>query len=126
MKYRTNSKQARQNIRAYIMANFDGSSYDIETPSTFKETAAVILSIFRDEIPALGSYARMSEGQRFEVWAKGLPSILDTCYYYNRSAVDDLGAILEESDEEKNQYSEDQAATLLTALIYRELIKGAE
>lgn len=126
MKYRTNSKQARQNIRAYIMANFDGSSYDIETPSTFKETAAVILSIFHDEIPALGSYARMSEGERFKVWVMGLPSVLDTCYYYNRSAVDDLGAILNESDEEKNQYDEEQAATLLTALIYRELIKGGK
>lgn len=126
MKYRTNSKQARQNVRAYTMANFDGSSYDIETPSTYKETAAVVLSIFRDEMPALGSYARMSEGQRFEVWAKGLPSVFDTCYYYNRSAVDDLGAILNETDEEKNQYSEEQAAKLLTALIYRELTKEAE
>ena len=126
MKYRTNSKQARQNIRTYIMANFDGSSCDIETPSTYKETAAAILSTFRSEIPALGSYARMSECQRFEHWVEGLPSILNTCYYYNRSAVDDLGAILNESNEEKDQYSEDQAAKLLTALIYRELIKGGK
>ena len=66
----------------------------------------------------------MTEQQRFEEWAAGLPSILDTCYYYNRSAVDDLGAILEETDSEKARYSEQQAETRLTYLIYRELVRG--
>lgn len=55
-----------------------------------------------------------------------MPSILDTCYYYNRSAVDDLGAILEETAEEKARYSEAQAETLLTSLIYRELVRGCK
>jgi hypothetical protein len=68
----------------------------------------------------------MSEGERFADWAAGLPSILDTCYYYNRSAVDDLGAILEETAEEKARYSEAQAETLLTSLIYRELVRGCK
>ena len=66
----------------------------------------------------------MTEQERFEEWAAGLPSILDTCYYYNRSAVDDLGAILEETDSEKARYSEQQAETRLTYLIYRELVRG--
>lgn len=123
---RTNSRQARQNVQAYIINHFDGCNYDIETPSTFQETAAVILSIFRSEKPAEGSYSRMSEGERFADWASGLPSILDTCYYYNRSAVDDLGAILEETAEEKARYSEAQAETLLTSLIYRELVRGCK
>lgn len=43
------------------------------------------------------------------------------CYYYNRSAVDDLGEILEETDEEKAKYSEQQAEELLSRLIYREM-----
>lgn len=51
--------------------------------------------------------------------------ILDTCYYYNRSAVDDLGAILEETEEEKARFTEQEAEQLLTDLIYRELTKGA-
>ena len=123
---RTNSKQARQNVQQYIINHFDGCNYDIETPATFQETAAVILSIFRNEKPAIGSYARMTEGERFTDWVEGLPSILDTCYYYNRSAVDDLGAILEETAEEKARYSEAQAENLLTSLIYRELLRGCK
>jgi len=63
--------------------------------------------------------------QVFIDWAQGLPSVLDTCYYYNRSAVDDLGAILEQSAREKAQYTEAEAEQLLTHLIYRELKKGA-
>lgn len=34
---KTNSKQARLNIQAYIKNHFDGCSYGIETPDTFKE-----------------------------------------------------------------------------------------
>ena len=66
----------------------------------------------------------MTEQERFTDWAQGLPSVLDCCYYYNRSAVDDLGAILEETDAEKARYSEQQAENLLSYLIYRELVKA--
>ncbi len=119
----SNSRQAKQNIRAYIMDNFDGSGYEIKEPKTFQETALVILSTFRSE--KFYSSSRMNEALLFEDWAQGLPSVLNTCYYYNRSAVDDLAAILEETDSEKSQYTEQQAEKRLTALIYREL-KGAE
>lgn len=123
---KTNSKQARQNVQAYIMQGFTGENYSIETPETFKDTAAVIMKIFNSEKPADGAYSRMNEQERFTDWAQGLPSILDTCYYYNRSAVDDLGAILEETAEEKARYSEQNAEQLLTALIYRELVRGCK
>ena len=123
---KTNSKQARQNVQAYIMQGFTGENYSIETPETFKDTAAVIMKIFNSEKPAEGAYRRMNEQERFTDWAQGLPSILDTCYYYNRSAVDDLGAILEETAEEKARYSEQNAEQLLTALIYRELVRGCK
>lgn len=121
---KTNSKQARQNIREYVMHHFDGCNHGIDTPATFEETAAVILSVFRDEKPAVGAYAAMTEQERFTDWAQGLPSILDTCYYYNRSAVDDLGGILEETENEKEEFDDEAAARLLTFLIYRELCKG--
>lgn len=123
---KTNSKQARQNVQAYIMQGFTGENYSIETPETFKDTAAAIMKIFNSEKPAEGAYNRMNEQERFTDWAQGLPSILDTCYYYNRSAVDDLGAILEETAEEKARYSEQNAEQLLTALIYRELVRGCK
>ena len=33
---RTNSKQARQNVQAYIMEHFDGCNYEIEPPGGLK------------------------------------------------------------------------------------------
>lgn len=123
---KTNSKQARENVQAYIMQHFDGCNYDIETKETFTQTAAIIMDVFRSEKPAEGGYSRMSEQERFTEWAAGLPSILDTCYYYNRSAVDDLGKILEETEQEKARYSEQDAEKLLTYLIYRELVRGCK
>jgi len=123
---KTNSRQARENVQAYIMQHFDGCNYDIETPETFTQTAAVIMDVFRSEKPAEGGYSRMSEQERFTEWAAGLPSILDTCYYYNRSAVDDLGEILEETEQEKARFTEQDAENRLTYLIYRELVRGCK
>lgn len=115
---KTNSKKARENIRAYIVDCYNPENYDLPACNDFPTIAQNILRILREEkrgpvTPDL-----------FEDWAAGLPSVLDTCYYYNRSAVDDLGAILEETEEEKSRYTEQQAESLLTRLIYREIIKA--
>lgn len=122
---RTTSKKARENIRAYIVNGFTPENYTDTPPQEWPGIAAFILDTFREEKPGIGAYSRMTERERFTDWASGLPSVLDCCYYYNRSAVDDLGAILEETDAEKARYSEQQAENLLTHLIYRELIKAA-
>lgn len=122
---KTNSKQARQNVQVYIMKHFDGRNHEITAPETFPETARIIImDVFNSEEPAEGGYSRMSERERFTEWAAGLPSILDTCYYYNRSAVDDLGQILEETEQEKARFTEQQAEQRLTYLIYSELVRG--
>lgn len=121
---KSNSKKAIENIRNYVMNGFDGSNYDIETPDNFKEVAKIVFEIFNEEKPAVGSYARMSEQARFTDWAQGLPNIIDCCYYYNRSAVKDLAAILEETEAEAARYTEYEAAAQLTWLIYRELAKA--
>lgn len=123
---KTNSKKARENVRAYILNNFTPEGYTENPPQDFPGVAAFILDTFRSEKPAVGGYARMTESERFTDWAQGLAGVLDTCYYYNRSAVDDLGAILEETAEEKSRYSEAQAETLLTSLIYLELVRGCK
>lgn len=124
---RTNSKKANENIRAYIMDNFTPESYTDDPPKDFPEVAAFILDIFRTEQKHILNcdYYRAIEFAAFTVWCQGLPAVLDTCYYYNRSAVDDLGAILEETEEEKARFSEPEAERRLTWLIYRELSKGA-
>lgn len=124
---RTNSKKAVENIRAYIMDNFTTEGYTDNPPQEFPKIAAFILDTFRSEkywcLQDVRYYHR-SESAAFADWCAGLPSVLDTLYFYNRSAVDDLGAILEETEQEKTQYSEQQAEQLLTSLIYRELQKG--
>ena len=125
---KTNSKQARENIRAYIMEHYDGCGYDVnQQPETFTETAKIILDVFHIEMCKYNkayNAGRVSERELFFDWCAGLPSIIDTCYYYNRSAVDDVARILDENDDEKSKYSERDAETLLTHLIYRELTRG--
>ena len=127
---KSNSKQARENIRAYIVNHFDPSNYELEkTPETFPEIAKFILDTFQDEKYYTLQYMRkacMSEQEAFADWCAGLPSVLDTCYYYNRSAIDDLGAILEETETEKARFTESQAEKQLTYLIYRELLRGSK
>ena len=125
---RTNTKKARENIREYIINHFDASNHTDDPPKTWPEIAAFILETFANEKPYSTKYmyrAMLSDAKVFEEWCAGLPSVLDTCYYYNRSAVDDLGAILEERESEKAKYTETAAEAMLTRLIFRELMKGA-
>lgn len=128
---RTNSKKAKENIRQYIMdhADFAGYIEDGEKePETFVEVATEILNICDAEKFYIAGRYR-NDFEKFLDWTQGLPSVLDTCYWYNRSAVEDLAVILEETEDEKpkaktnNQYleQEEKAGLLLTRLIYREL-----
>lgn len=119
------TKKANENIRAYIMNNFTPESYTNDPPKDFPRVAAFILDTFRKEKMSDFRYNDCNEFAAFTDWCQGLPSVLNTCYYYNRSAVNDLGAILEETAEEKAHFSEQEAERRLTWLIYRELSKGA-
>ena len=119
------TKKANENIRAYIVDKFTPENYTYNPPKDFPEVAAFILDIFRKEKMSDFRYHDCNEFAAFTDWCQGLPSVLDTCYYYNRSAVDDLGRILEETAEEKARFSEREAERRLTWLIYRELSKGA-
>lgn len=126
---KTNSKKAAENIRAYIMDGFTPEGYTDNPPQDFPKIAVFILDTFRNEkywCPQDVRYYHGCEQLAFRDWCAGLPSVFDTCYFYNRSAVDDLGAILEETEQEKARYTEQQAEQLLTDLIYRELLKGAK
>ena len=121
------TKKAIGNIRAYIMDNFTPENYTGNPPKDFPGVAAFILDTFRREYAHIlnSDYHHRNEFAAFTDWCQGLPSVLDTCYYYNRSAVDDLGRILEETAEEKARFTEPEAERRLTWLIYRELSKGA-
>ena len=124
---KTNSKKAIENIKNYIINNFDFTNYEggtIKEPETFSEIATFIYNCFIIEKRYNNDNYKYSEQEIFFDWCSGLPSILDTCYFYNRSAVDDLGTILEETETEKQKYNETQAEKLLTNLIYREIKKA--
>lgn len=117
---KTNSKKARENIRRYIINNFCPEGYTDSPPTEAAEIMHFIYKCFREQkYSTIEDYRYYNNEQAaFIEWCAGLPSILDTCYYYNRSAVDDLGAILEESESEKARYSQRDAEQLLSKLIY--------
>lgn len=127
---KTNSKKATENVKNYIVKNFDFTNYDdgtTEEPQGFDNVAKFILASFRYEKFSTREdfrYYHGNESEAFEDWAAGLPSVFDTCYYYNRSAVDDLAEILEETETEKAKYTECEAQKLLTYLIYKTLLKA--
>ena len=125
---KTNSKKARENVRAYIMERENVAEYaeNISNNPTFEEIAAAIYADFYRVYNSDYIHRTYSEQNYFAEWAAGLPGILDTCYYYNRSAVDDLAGILEETETEKAKYKEADAEKLLSYLIYREIEKGAK
>lgn len=124
---KTNSKKAIENIKNYIVNNFDFTNYEdgtTEEPTTFEAIAKFIYKCFIEEKRYNNDNYKYSEQAIFLDWCSGLPSVIDTCYFYNRSAVDDLAVILEETEEEKAKYSESDAEKLLTNLIYREIKKA--
>lgn len=123
---RTNCKQVKEALKNYIMENYDGENYEAGTPEaeaqTFEEKARVILAdVKRVEGWRVGRYTRYTWQDAFHDWAGGLPSLLDCSYHYNVSAVDLLGDMLEETEEERNRYTEQEAEEMLDKLLYREL-----
>lgn len=128
---KTNTRQARENIKNYIIDNLDVTGYEeysyyyqegtIERDK-FSMAQAIIKDVFYNEMLKHNKMVlRYSHYELFKEWCQGLPSALDTCYYYNRSAIKDLGDILEETEEERNRFTESQAEDKLTYLIYREI-----
>jgi hypothetical protein len=121
---KTNSKKAHENVRRYIMENFTPENYTDTPPTEWHEIAKFIYNTFRSEkwnCIEDYRYYMGNEMKAFVDWASGLPSVLDTCYYYNRSAVEDLGNILEQTIIERNRYEESEAEKMLSHLIYMEL-----
>ena len=130
---KTNSKKAKENLKKYIMKYSEPSFIDYlnyEKNSTFKidsfsDRCKYLYNRFKEEycndwnIKQYKSYQEV-----FNQWTRGLPVGGLFCYWYNREAKDDLQMILEETKQEKNKYTEEQAEILLTNLIYREILRN--
>lgn len=123
---RTNCKKALENIRAYILENTDVTGYDkYEQPETFEQAALIIWDEFQTAKQYELCRPRTNIQECFTDWCAGLPSIIDTCYYYNRSAVNDLAKLLNETEAEASRFTETEAERQLTWLIFREISKEA-
>lgn len=119
---RSNSKTVIERIRSYIIEAVNHEYFNLEADPDFNTACKLVLTACENE----KRYSRSRSGfETFKDWAQGLPSAFNTMYYYNVSAVDMLGAWLEESESEKSKYNESEAEEMITRLIYRELTKGA-
>ena len=119
---RSTNKKVLEKIHDYIINGVDHEYFELEADPDFNTACKLILTACENE----KRYSRSCSGfETFKNWAQGLPSAFNTMYYYNVSAVNLLGAWLEETESEKAKYSESEAEEMITRLIYRELTKGA-
>lgn len=115
---KTNSKQARENLKAYIMTRWNIE--EEEQGRTWEETKRNIIDSFNYQAYCSEYERRQNRQEAFKNWLLGLPRNLgDFCLC---QAVDDLGDILEETKEERSRFTEDQAEEKISALIYREVM----
>ena len=126
---RTNSKKATENLKKWTVEHFDADGYNDFNgdENNFSDCAKYIYRVFlREKYEGAENYYRNTSMQDiFADWCAGLPSVLDTAdYYYTRRAVDVLGEILEETEEERNRYTEAEAEKCMTYLLYRTIKKG--
>lgn len=123
MALRTNTKIVKNRIRDFIKVS---TSIDTESKD-FHVIATEILQAFYQQgyDDTLKLYYRFKQYNAFEDWVRGLPSELDILCLYCGSAVEVVGNMLDETEEERNKFTEGQAENLLIKLCYREL-KSAE
>lgn len=131
---RTNSKEAMEAIKNAIIESynnceeyytFDGGQMKTE----YNGICADILNAFYIEKCKYDNRynaGRISKQDLFMDWMQGLPSALDIADdIFLGSAVDWLGEILEQTEQEKAKYTDEQAEKTACYLIYRELTKHA-
>ena len=120
---KTNSKQVKETIKKYIIEGFhdcDYESYNNISITEYSDICNTILHAFYIEKVYLDKQHK-DEFSLFEEWVSGLCSEIDSSYYYNVCAVNLLGDWLEQTETERNKYSENVAELMITKLLYREL-----
>ena len=121
---RTNSKKAREAVRAYVAEKTRGQ--DGAEVEGFEEAAAVIAGEWDAyKYPGLDRQFGHSLTEAFRHFAEGLPNDLFD-YLAAGDTVELVGDMLEQTEAERSKYSNMQACDLLTLLIYREVSKAAE
>lgn len=127
---KSNSREVRQKIREYITSWFhycDFENYNKVELVDFSDIATVILSDFK-RVTDNDYYTKtMTCQERFIDWLSGLPSMIDTDYLLGTDAARNLLASwLEESETEKNRFSETDAERMIGKLLFRELTAAGQ
>ena len=133
---KTNTKQVANKVQNYIIDNF--KNFQLENPTyeydhlhtlesvdsnNYTEVCNAINCIFFCEMlenDNRWNAGRLSRADAFVNWCQGLPAALN-CDYYLHSARDLLGEWLEETEEEKQKFTELQAERQITHILYREI-----
>lgn len=116
---KTNSRQAKENLKAYIMASWNLEPE--EQGRTWEETQEDIKESFYFQAYRSEYERRQNKQEAFKNWLSGLPRGLGD--FFLCQAVEDLGNILNQTEAERNRYTEDQASESLAYLIYREVMQ---
>lgn len=114
---KTNSKKAKENLKAYII-----TAWEYENPETARPWEAVKLDIiesFYFQVYRSEYEKKQPRYDAFKGWLQGLPHGLGD--HYLCTAVDDLANILDETETERNRFTEDQAEEKLTRMIYNSI-----
>lgn len=117
---KTNSKKLKVKIENYLKDGWGDYLLDNPKMASF-EYKEGIKKIFELEKPKTNIYNQLiynSNYERFKDWMCGLCSAIYSNYYYNISAVELVGDLLEQTQEERNKYTEEQAEELMTRLLY--------
>ena len=129
-----NCKEVNEALKKEIMDSYESAeeyyTYDgAEMKTEYNDICKDILEAFkREKLDNDLRYeaGKMSRQDLFIDWMQGLPTAFPVADdIFLRSAIDFLGNILEETEEEKARYTEDKAEKLSCNLLYRELEKGA-
>ena len=135
---KTNSKKAHENITNYIL---DWMFDEIEARNDWngregiakrydpKSPVDVCGFILDDFIRVCGHEIKRAArpvADIFHDYGGGLPLGGLFCYFYNREAKSDLGDILEETQAERDRFTEEQAERALSCLIFRECERHAK
>ena len=125
MALRTNSKVVKDRIKDYIVRCIE-SVEDVPELKSFPEMAHFVMADFDKWCSGRRPTYNMQD--YFEEYCKECPwtNVGDFYLRTYENAIDILGEILEETEDEQNKYSMEQAEHLLMALIFRELRKGVQ
>lgn len=135
---KTNSKEVKNRIKKWILDNADGVKEDIEydkengnLPDTFNDSdiTNICWYIHNDFERVKGwEFGRrmVSKLDLFCDYAAGLPFGNMFIYYYNVSAIDLVGNILDETETERSRFSESEAEFQMTRMIYNFILSALD